>query len=308
MNTAEPTPAADREHAPTPPAHSGKPESGCLDPAAVRDWANLTLPETWPDRGRGGWPGRMLRIFSHPFRRRSKVDLPEAVPGAEKIPAYALLEFHHLPNGNYSRSLTRGYITGFENAMLGETRRVRTRMVEDLSGFRSILDIGCGGGQLVGALAAEGRTDVWGLDPSPYLLKHAASDYPDGRFAQGIMEEIPFEAARFEAATVVFVFHEVPPPYIRRGLAEIARVLKPGGKFLVAEPSPAHFRARLPQAVRRFGWRGLWFWSLARMVHEPYVRAWHALDFQQEAHTHGLIADTIDEGMPIKYWSFRKAG
>jgi len=270
------------------------------------DWAKQPLPEAWPDGPeRRGLLGN-LRLLLDPLRKRRKVELPSSLPGAERIPRYALLEFHNLPNGNYSSRITQGYIKGFDMAMLGEMGRVRRRMAETLRDCRSTLDIGCGGGRMAGLLQKEGRTDVWGIDPSPYLLKHAAERYPEVAFTQGIMEDIPFSDARFDGITITFVLHEVPPAYIREGLAEISRVLRPGGVLTVAEPSPLHFRATFLSAIRQFGWRGAYFWSLARTVHEPFIKAWHKFDLPTEAAHHGLEMQEVDEGMPIKYWVFRK--
>lgn len=294
--------------------HTEAPERRCsastrarrVQEPTVVDWARQELPEAWPDGpDRRGFLGN-LRLLLHPLRRRRKVALPESLPGASRIPKYALLEFHNLPNGNYSSRITRGYIKGFDIAMLGEMGRVRRRMVRDLEGCASVLDIGCGGGRLAAQLKAAGRTDVWGMDPSPYLLKHAAEEYPDVRFNQGVMEENPFADARFDGITVGFVFHEMPPAYIRQGLAEIARVLRPGGCLTVAEPSPLHFRASFFSAIRQFGWRGAYFWSLVRSVHEPFVKAWHQFDLPGEAAVHGLEVQEVDEGMPVKYWRFRR--
>lgn len=272
----------------------------------VVDWAGQALPEAWPDAPeRRGLLGN-LRLLLHPFRKRRKVALPDTLPGASRIPKYALLEFHNLPNGNYSERITRGYIKGFDTTMLGEMGRIRRRMADELNDCQSILDIGCGGGRMAGLLHERGKTDVWGMDPSPYLLKHAAEDFPDVAFTQGVMEDIPFDDDRFDGITVGFVFHEMPPAYIREGLSEIARVLRPGGVLTIAEPSPLHFRASFLSAIRQFGWRGAYFWVLVRSVHEPFVKAWHRFDLPAEASVHGLELREVDEGMPIKYWVFHR--
>lgn len=272
------------------------------------DWATAQLPQTWPDTSVGRGLRDVLRLLMHPFRKRTRVQLPAGLPGAERIPRYALLEFHNLPNGNYSNSLTRGYITGFDVSMLGEMGRLARRMARTLAHCESVLDLGCGGGRTAATLHREGIADVWGLDPSPYLLQHAARMHPQVRFVQGVMEELPFPDGRFGGVTASFVFHEVPPQFIRRGLAEIARVLRPGGLLLVAEPSPLQFHGSFISAVRRFGWRGGYFWTLVRCVHEPFVKSWHRFALVDEAARFGLELVEVEEGMPIKYWALRKAG
>ncbi|MCP1726487.1 ubiquinone/menaquinone biosynthesis C-methylase UbiE [Natronospira proteinivora] len=246
-------------------------------------------------------------MITHPFRRRGKVQLPPGLPGAERIPKYVLLEFHHLPNGNYSKRLTRGYVKGFEASMLGEMKKTRSRMARDLVACQSVVDIGCGGARLAGQLATQGIDDVHGLDPSPYMLQYGAEAHPSVTFAQGVMEAMPHEDNRFDGAAVLFVFHEMPPRYIHQGLAEVARVLRSGGCLVVAEPSPLHYQSGLVSAWRHFGWRGLYFRILAHLVHEPFVKAWHRFDLVSAAEAHGLKLEQVDEGMPIKYWRFRLA-
>lgn len=279
---------------------------GGLQGPTPENWADVTLPDAWADEDSHRGLRGALRLVRRVFARRGKVQLPEGLPGAERIPKYALLEFHHLPNGNYSKRLTRGYIKGFETSMLGEMKRVRERMARDLSSAWSVLDAGCGGGRLAGLLAGEGRDDVWGIDPSPYMLNAAAENWPEICLKQGVMEALPFPDQRFDGVSVIFVFHEMPPPYARQGLAELARVLRPGGRLVIAEPSPAHYDAGFLEAIRRFGWRGAYFHALAHLVHEPFVRAWHKMDVVAEAVKQGLRVVVEEEGMPIKYWLLEK--
>ena len=278
-----------------------------IEPAsAAPDWAAAELPDAWPDRATWRRPGTLLEIARHVLGKRTRVRLPEGVPGRERIPRYVLQEFHGLPNGNYSNRLTHGYITGFEYSMLGELDRSRAVIVDRMSGFESVLDLGCGGGKTGARLHAGGVPDVHGVDPSPYLLKHAATDHPSLRLAQGTLESIPYPDDRFDGVAVNFVFHEVPPHYLRRGLAEIARVLRPGGVLAVSEPSPLQARRSMRWLVRHYGWRGCYFRTLMRLVHEPFMDAWHRFDLAGEAAALGLETESVAEGMPIKRWFLRR--
>jgi ubiquinone/menaquinone biosynthesis C-methylase UbiE len=270
------------------------------------DWANLALPDTWPDRLSFRNPVSFARLLTYPFRKRRPVMIPEDLPGADRIPPYALQEFHNLPNGNYSDVLTRGYITGFDMCMLGHMKRVRNSIAEHLACCYSVLDLGCGGGKTAAAIYAKGVAEVWGLDPSPYLLRHAARHYPQVRFVQGVMEKLPFPSQRFDGISACFVFHEVPPFYIRQALKEIARVLKPGGLLVIAEPSPMQLRYSLFSMIKKYGWTGGYFQLLARLIHEPFVAAWHKFALADEA-----AKDAIDllreyDGMPVKSWILQR--
>jgi ubiquinone/menaquinone biosynthesis C-methylase UbiE len=290
----------------TPATHQPQTYREGREVAQDVDWANLTLPVTWPDQLNLRNPLSIVRVLSHLCRKRPKVVIPGDWPGMDWIPAYVLQEFHHLPNGNYSDVLTRGYITGFDRFMLGQMQRVREHIAGRLAACHSILDLGCGGGKTAAAIHAKGITDVWGLEPSPYLLRHAARNYPHIRFVQGVMEKLPFPNQRFDGISACFVFHEVPPLYIRQALEEISRVLKPGGLLVIAEPSPIQLRDSFFAMIRKFGWQGGYFQLLARLLHEPFVNAWHAFALADEAAKKALHVLEESEGMPVKSWVLQR--
>ncbi|HYC54189.1 MAG TPA: class I SAM-dependent methyltransferase [Candidatus Binatia bacterium] len=272
------------------------------------DWANVSLPDTWPDRLDMKRLRSVARLLVHLARRRHAVSIPSDLQGREYIPAYVLQEFHNLPNGNYSNLFTRGYISGFDLSMLGHMQRIRRLIGEKLAGCASVLDLGCGGGATAAAIHDAGASEVWGLDPSPYLLRHAAKDHPAIRFVHGVMEDLPFPDACFDAVSVCFAFHEVPPPSIRVALSEIARVLRPGAWMMIAEPSPAQFRTSLAGMIYRYGWQGLWFGMLARLMHEPYLGAWHEFALEQEAAARGMrVVEEVDAS-PVRWWLLRRDG
>jgi len=110
----------------------------------------------------------------------------------------------------------------------------------------AVLDVGCGGGQLVRHLAAL-RPDLklTGLDLSKEQVARAAkrSGALDGRaafmprFVQGSALEIPFGDGEFDFVVSVASIKHWPDQ--TKGLRECIRVLKPGGTLLVAEADRA---------------------------------------------------------------------
>ena len=88
-----------------------------------------------------------------------------------------------------------------------------------------LLDIGAGAGALVERAARDGL-EVRGLEPYWPI----ASD----RIQRGFAEDLPFPDASFDAATSISVLEHVDDPM--RALAEMARVLRPGGCAFVALP------------------------------------------------------------------------
>lgn len=267
-------------------------------PAQAHDWARVRLPDAWPDRV-AWWHPRLWRKVAG--RQREPVRLPDALPGANRLPKYLLLEFHNLPNGNYSHRITRGYARGFDHAMLGSLRAGRQRIAEALRGARRALDLGSGAGHLAGAMHRTGIGEVWGLEPSPYLLTLAAQKHPQVRWRQGVGENSGLPDATFDAVGICFVLHEVPPAYLRRLVAELRRITTPGATIAILEPSPLQWRQGVWRMWRSHGWRGVYFRLLARRVHEPFADAWHKLDAAALLAEYGFIVEQDEISCPFRF-------
>jgi SAM-dependent methyltransferase len=260
------------------------------------------LPDAWPDSVQWLRPRELLRLWRKLTSRKcGRVHLPANAPGAADLPSYLLLEFHNMPNGYYSRCITRGYVSGFDRAMLGTLRAGRQRIAQALRGAQCALDLGSGGGQLAATLHASGVKEVWGLEPSPYLLHLGASAYPQVRWHQGVGENSGLPTAQFDAVGVCFVFHEIPPGHLRRLCAELRRITRPGARLAVLEPSPLQWRRSVWQMWKSHGWRGVYFRLLALRVWEPYADAWHRLDFAALLAEHGFTVEQDEIGCPFRF-------
>jgi demethylmenaquinone methyltransferase/2-methoxy-6-polyprenyl-1,4-benzoquinol methylase len=120
-----------------------------------------------------------------------------------------------------------------------------------------VLDLCCGTGDLALELGrrADSRTAITGLDYSAGMLELArakAARRPGGRalqFVEGDAAELPFGDQAFDAAGTAFAFRNVTwrNPLKERVLAEVRRVLKPGGAFVIVETSQPP--SRLLQAL-----------------------------------------------------------
>ena len=281
-------------------------EHDTSDPIAV-DWGSVELPDAWPDTLDLRRPSEFVAYWRGWFGARRKVELPAGMPGSERVPHYLRQEFHHLPNGFYSKRHADGYARWFDRLMLGYTVATRDRIARELAQCRAVLDAGSGIGSLAGALCAAGIPDVWAIEPSPYLLQIAAQRHPRVRFVQGVVEQSGFAGGRFDGVGACFLFHELPTRVADEALGEIHRLLVPGGKLVIAEPSPVQLRVGDWRALlRRSGRRGLYFFLVANWMHEPFVRAWHRRDVEPWLAAHGFELVTDEPGMPIRFLSARR--
>lgn len=279
-----------------------------LHDPAIPDWNTMELPDTHVDHYQLWNPWSLTRLLMKVMGRRQRIVLPDNVPGVTQLPRYIFQEFHNVPNGNYSKRLTHGYVTGFDRMMLGTLCAARRNIASQLRDCDSVLDVGTAGGRTAAAIKAAGVREVWGIDPSPYLLQHAARRYTDIHFVQGIAEDPPFDDRRFDGISVCFVMHEIPPKFVRRALHAFARILAPGGKLVICEPAESQLSQSAWSLFKQHGWRGLYFKALAGAVHEPFVRAWHAMQLHVALKDAGFVLLEDAEHFPLNFIIARRSG
>jgi ubiquinone/menaquinone biosynthesis C-methylase UbiE len=113
----------------------------------------------------------------------------------------------------------------------------------------AILDVGCGTGRLLRSAAVRfPGARLVGVDAAIEMVRQAEASIPAGiaiEFQQATAEELPFPNAQFDLVFSTVTFHHWRDQ--GKGIAEVARVLAPGGRWLLAD----FIAAGLMRYVRR---------------------------------------------------------
>lgn len=123
----------------------------------------------------------------------------------------------------------------------GRELRRRTATLARLRPGEQVLDVGCGTGTLAMDVARRvGRAGrVVGIDPSAEQIARANAKairrHVPIEFQIGVIEQLPFLDQTFDVVLSTLMMHHLPASLKRQGLAEIARVLKPGGRLVIAD-------------------------------------------------------------------------
>jgi SAM-dependent methyltransferase len=151
-----------------------------------------------------------------------------------------------------------------------------------LAGARRVLDVGCGDGQ-ISRLAA--RTDgveiVIGVDPTWNQIRVAGERGGGARYARAMADRLPFVDAEFDAVVACLVFEHIEE--LDEAVAEVARVLAPGGRF--------HFFLNHPLLqTPDSGW-------IDDQVVEPPEQYWRIGNYLDEAET----IEEVELGVHIRF-------
>src|SRR5258707_8011277 len=136
----------------------------------------------------------------------------------------------------------------FFSSSAGQWDRMRDELFGDRSHLAALAalaevtwtvgDLGCGTGQVSASLAPfVGR--VIAVDASAAMLQAAKKrlhGFDNVDLRRGDLEALPIDKGQLDAATMMLVLHHVPEP--PRALAEVARVLKPGGRLIMVDMLP----------------------------------------------------------------------
>jgi ubiquinone/menaquinone biosynthesis C-methylase UbiE len=126
---------------------------------------------------------------------------------------------------------------------LGRSRLIRQRTVDlaDLRPGETVLEVGCGTGAVARVARARLGPDgqVIGIDPSAQMIavarRKAGREHLDIDFRVAGIEALPFPDASVDVALSSLMMHHLPADLKRTGLAEVRRVLRPGGRLAIVD-------------------------------------------------------------------------
>jgi len=208
-------------------------------------------------------------------------------------PDYATVDIHISPGGYTGKNLAgliydygTSIFYGGANADDALHARIARETAAPKDGkVTRILDLGCSCGQYTGELKKRyPNAEVIGIDIAAPMVRYAhwraVQLGLDVHFAQMPSEALDFPDRHFDLVTCHIMFHEIPQPVIRKTLAEVERVLRPGGTFVLWD-----FATSTPENPGYAGFVGL---MDAADNGEPYAPGFVTGNIEQQMHDAGL--------------------
>lgn len=236
--------------------------------------------------------------LQHPERLHLSADF--------KVPDYARREIHCQPGG-YTDDPLGGIVFHYGTRVFYEGMNDQDELHIELAQrmtlpndgreherVRRILDVGCSIGQATTALATRfPDAEIWGLDVAEPLIRYAhMRAVEQGKvvhFKQGLAEASGFADDYFDCVVSYILFHEVPVPVMEMIIAEMFRVLRPGGTFSIYE-FPNNDHEQMPAS-----YRFLVDYD-SRNNCEPYSPGFVASDFRGMLESAGFA---VEDGPPL---------
>jgi ubiquinone/menaquinone biosynthesis C-methylase UbiE len=242
----------------------------------------------------------------HRRRRMGMIAEPFADPHRGKLPRYYLQNFHYQSDGYLSDASAKLYDHQVEVLFVGGADTMRRQALPDLiEHLRNrpqarMVDVASGTGRFLHSLH-DNLPDLTslGIDLSPaYLTEARRQNKGKGSWVQGNAEALPVADGSMDAASCVYLFHELPKAARARALGELARVTKPGGLVVIVDSIQFGDHPPYDRLIRRFP---LGF-------HEPYYLDYAATDLIALGQGVGLALVRVERAFFSKVIVMRREG
>jgi ubiquinone/menaquinone biosynthesis C-methylase UbiE len=222
-----------------------------------RDFANIAAGHYRPPRDMVPNPAEAIRDLLRYYRdlpiararRMAGASMEARVLVADGVyPEYFTQNFHFQTDGYLSKRSAELYDFQVEVLFTGTADAMRRQALVPVADFlrgrkdgamASLLDVGCGtGGFLAQIRHSWPSLSLGGLDiSSPYLdrARDRGRDVAEIDFIEANAEVIPLADGTKDIVTCVYLFHELPRAVRRTIAAEMARVLRPGGRLVLLD-------------------------------------------------------------------------
>jgi ubiquinone/menaquinone biosynthesis C-methylase UbiE len=251
---------------------------------------------------------RDLPVVSERRRRRGGQDVRDGFGAAAGLPDYYLQNFHFQTGGYLTPDSARLYDQQVEVLFGGCADAMRRQALVPLGAFRRgragtptrLLDVAAGNGRFLTFVKDNHpRLEVLAVDLSQAYLAEARrrlAPWSRAHVALAAAEALPLADASVDLVTSVFLFHELPRPVRRHAAAEMARVLRPGGRLVLVDSLQQGDRPDLQVLLDRF----------PQIFHEPYYADYVRQDLAPLFTEPGLQAQPVELAFLSKVMVFDK--
>ena len=226
----------------------------------------------------------------------------------DRFPAYFRQNFHYQTDGWLSDESAEIYDHQVEALFTGAAAAMRraalAELVREVRGQDQrkvrVLDLACGtGGFMRQVMSAMPKLALTGMDLSPpyaQAARETVARWPHVEVVEGAAEAMPFEDKSIDHLISIYLFHELPPRVRPQVIAEAARILKPGGQFIIADslqfgdnPGVDGFLEYFPEGF-----------------HEPYYKGYLNWAFDPHMEAAGFTAERLQLAFLTKVRVWRK--